>query len=259
MSTIFATIPESFEGPAAQRQRNAIRSWWLMRPQPRIIFLGIDDDSVVDFARMNYIEAAGIERSPEGIPLVNSALKTVTNMRDDCEDVVCFVNADGVYLDLNPALELVKREFCEFLMIGRRWDIMFEDRVMDFRAGWEDRLRSYVLSHGSLHGKRAMDYLIFRGNFLHHDMPDFAVGRTAYDNWCVWKATQEEIPIIDATCDVFLVHQDHPHTRAVKRRESVTQQNRELLWAVTDKPWGIDDATHYLQCGRVKECGRKCF
>lgn len=250
MATIFATIPESFDGSAGTRQRNAIRSWCLLTPEPRIIFTGIDDDSVQWYADSMCIEAVEIDRSPEGIPLVSAALRTAYEMRDNEDDILCLVNADGIYTrSVLLAINKVADEFDQFLMVGQRWDLKL-DRHLSFLPGWERALTKVAFEHGAKHGDRAMDYLIFRGGWP-LDMPDFAVGRTAYDNWMVFKARQEGVPVVNASQDVTLIHQDHEDLRKKKRRQPATRRNRELLWAQTDECWGIGNATHILSNGRL--------
>src|SRR5260370_906361 len=45
-------------------------------------------------------------------------------------------------------------------------------------------------------------------------LPPFAVGRTVYDTWLIWRARSLRVPVIDATPVVMCIHQNHDRTYA---------------------------------------------
>jgi len=56
-----------------------------------------------------------------------------------------------------------------------------------------------------------LDYFIFPCG-LFRDIPPFAVGRPAWDNWLVYKARSLGLPVIDATKMVTAIHQNHAYS-----------------------------------------------
>lgn len=96
-------------------------------------------------------------------------------------------------------------------MIGQRWDLDITE-LLDFNnPDWESHLRSTISEHGCLHPPSGVDYYLFpRGLFV--EIPPFAIGRTAYDNWLIFKARSLDVPVIDATSVVTNIHQNHDRT-----------------------------------------------
>ena len=54
----------------------------------------------------------------------------------------------------------------------------------------------------------AIDYFVFRKNSL-KKIPDFVVGRPGYDNWLIWYARRNFIPVVDISEEVVVIHQSH--------------------------------------------------
>ena len=50
----------------------------------------------------------------------------------------------------------------------------------------------------------AIDYFIFRKNSL-RNIPDFVIGRPGYDNWLIWYARRNFIPVIDLSKEVSAI------------------------------------------------------
>ena len=110
---------------------------------------------------------------------------------------MCYVNADIILLDdFLPALDMVRKK--SFLVVGQRWDLDITG-PLDFAGdGWEKALLAGVAEQGKLHGISGIDYFVFpRG--LYRDIPPFAVGRTTWDNWLIYRARADKAPVIDAT------------------------------------------------------------
>lgn len=54
----------------------------------------------------------------------------------------------------------------------------------------------------------AIDYFGFRKNSL-KKIPDFVVGRPGYDNWLIWYARRNFMPVVDISEEVKVIHQSH--------------------------------------------------
>ena len=58
-----------------------------------------------------------------------------------------------------------------------------------------------------------IDHFTFRRG-LYTDIPDFAIGRSGYDNWLLWKAEDSGARLIDVTRHCTVVHQRHDYSHS---------------------------------------------
>jgi hypothetical protein len=136
-----------------------------------------------------------------------------------------------------------------FLMVGRRWDVAI-DRPWAFEnADWEARLVELTRREGIRHGATGIDYFVYPRSFWGAIRP-FAIGRTGWDSWLVYKARSLRAPVVDATDVVMAVHQNHDYSHHVDGATGVWQgneasRNRELVGG-QQYAFTIDDATHRL-------------
>jgi hypothetical protein len=223
MITIF-TIPRPFTGEFDHIQRNAIGSWLALKPQPEILLFGKEPGAAEAAAEFG-VSLFPVERNEHGTPLVSSALVQAQKLASN--DILVMANADNLYLsDFVPSVRQVARAFPRFLMIGQRWNIRL-DKLIDFTTpDWEAEIRRRVAEGAGLHGKGAVDYLVFRDGGWWGEIPPFAVGRTTYDNYLVARTWTQSIPVVDATCAMMVVHQDHTLTNHGRGEEA--HRNRDL-------------------------------
>ncbi len=231
--TIFA-CPKAFTGHTGIIQRNALVSWTKLRPRPDIILLG-DDPGVAEIAReLNLRHLPDIQRTEAGTPLVPHLFALAQETART--PVLAYVNADIILTaDFAAAVRQAAARFPEYLLVGRRFDLELPE-LWDFSPpDWEARLRQAVAARGTLHAESAIDYFVFtRG--LWPAIPDFALGRTAWDNWLVADPLLRGVPVIDATPAVLAVHQRHdyghvPGGEAAAWRGAEARKNQDLAWA----------------------------
>src|SRR5438552_2125713 len=96
-----------------------------------------------------------------------------------------------------------------YLLVGRRWDIDIRE-PLNFFTGWEDELRASLSNQGVLHAATGMDYFVFPRR-MWQDIPAFAIGRTAWDNWLIYGARALGVPVVDATNELTVLHQAHDY------------------------------------------------
>lgn len=206
MLTIF-TIPKAFRDHTDVIQTNAILSWLRLYPQPEIILFGDDKGTSRIASQLSIRHVPTVQRNEYGTPLLNSIFKTAQDIAHN--PLICYVNADIILLsDFIPAVRQV--HLPSFLIVGQRWDLDFTEPI-NFDDKWESRLRTYLAEKGKLHPKSGIDYFAFtRG--LYKDIPPFAIGRTTWDNWLIYKARSEKAPVIDATKAITAVHQNHDYS-----------------------------------------------
>ena len=230
MLTLF-TIPRLFRGEFEIIQRNAIKSWTLLPNCPEIILFGDDEGTALVALEFGVLHIPDIARNEYGTPLVNDVFEKAQRLAT--HDTICYVNADIILLsDFMIALEQVVDRYRRFLMVGQRWDVDIKEHLY-FGPNWEEQIRTMVAQNGQLHRKTGIDYFAFsRGLFGR--IPAFAIGRTLWDNWLLYRARTMGAPLIDGTKVVTAVHQNHGWSHVKSGKQSAksgpeAMRNRELL------------------------------
>jgi hypothetical protein len=93
-------------------------------------------------------------------------------------------------------------------MSCRRYNHDVRDNLQLSEAAVRRTLRHQARSHGKLDGPAALDCFFFPRSVT-FDMPPFAVGEVAWDNWMIQAARDKGIAVVDATPDCVLIHQRH--------------------------------------------------
>jgi hypothetical protein len=242
----FFCCPKPFVGHNKVIQTNAISSWTLLRPQSEIIVLG-DDEGTSEMAHelgLRHIPA--VERNEYGTPMLRSVFHTAEAAAS--HPFMCYINADIILMsDFMIGAQRVIRDVGgqRFLLFGRRWDIELAD-LLDFQsADWEQELLSRVRAQGRLGGP---DYFLYPKG-LWAEIPPFALGRAAWDFWLIYAARATQVPVIEATPAVTVVHQAHDYahiagaTQESLKTEEVRRNIRLMAGAGKYATW---DSTHVL-------------
>jgi hypothetical protein len=127
-------------------------------------------------------------------------------------DVVCYVNCDILLLDdFCLALRTVTAAYKEFLVVGQRTDVDIFNPWPYERSTWQSELRDFAARHGRIRPPNWIDYFAFSRGLYDVDLPPFAIGRTCWDDWLVWKALASGKPLVDVSPVVLAVHQNHDY------------------------------------------------
>ena len=246
MLTIFAT-PKPFRGHSAIIQRNAIRSWTLLRPACEIILMGDEDGTAEISAEFGLRHVPDVARNTFGTPLVSDLFKQAQQL--SVRNILCYVNSDIILMsDFIQAIQRVVDRKSQFLLAGQRWGLDVNE-LLEFRTGWEEVLRTQARQDGKLDPPYAMDFFVFPRGLL-GEIPPFAVGRPRWDNWILYQARSIPVPLIDATPVVMAVHQNHDHSHLPQGEDSFIYGDEAL--ANDDLAGGalhrfqLADATHLL-------------
>jgi len=251
--TIFS-IPKPFTGEMGVMQRNAIKSWTLLRPNCEVILMGDDEGTDEAAADLGVRHIPDLNRNEYGTPLLDHAFQLA-----DAEGkfpLNCWVNADIILMDdILEAVKVVQERTDWFLMTAQRTDLDLAE-PLDFKQGWEVRLLKEVSLYGELHHFTGIDFWIYPKKFL-EGMPPFAIGRVAYESWCLYTARRRNAELIDATDVVVSVHQNHDYSHHPQGvlgvgRGLEAARNREM---VGGKPYFfiIKDRTHVLTREGLKQ------
>jgi len=205
----FFTIPKAFSGHSNVIQRNAIQSW-LHVPACEIILCG-DDAGILEVAKeFGVVHIPKIEKNEFGTPLLDSAF-TIAQRRATY-DILVYINTDIIVTsDFIKAVQTIPLPL--FLGSGRRWDLDITEELDFSDVDWEKNLKARIDLKGRLHGFSGIDYFIFPRNFR-HELPAFAVGRPGWDNWLIYHTRSLNIPVIDATEAITIVHQSHDYSHS---------------------------------------------
>lgn len=205
MLTIFG-IPKGFEGHFEVIQRNAIQSWTRLSPRCQILLFGDEKGTAEVAAEFGVRHIPAVGRNEFGTPLLNSIFAQAE--KEGTQPTLCFVNSDIILMsDFMPAIQRVLAERDRFLLVGRRWTVDVKEPLL-FEDEWESRLRARIKARGHLDNNTAIDYFVFRRG-VWGEIPPFAIGRPAYDNWLLYQANHRGVPVIEMTDAVTAVHQDH--------------------------------------------------
>ena len=93
-------------------------------------------------------------------------------------------------------------------------------------------------------GKKGSDYFIYKRGFYKH-IPDFSIGKGAWDGWLIGAALKQSIPVINGTKVCKAVHQKHG-----MRWSGSPASGRNKRLAENTVAW-IKDATHFLSGGDI--------
>ena len=206
MITIFCT-PKNFEGIFDVIQKNAIRSWRKVSSEIEIIIFGDSFGAKEVASEVNGIYYPKIKCSKNGVPLLSDLFDKANKI--SVNDTLMFINADIIIpKNIFDSIKIIRNQFQNFLSVGSRWDLDV-DQLINFekedivKLFWEKANNYSVRSSPA-----AIDYFIFNKNSI-KKIPDFVIGRPGYDNWLLWYARRNLIPLIDLSNEIRVIHQNH--------------------------------------------------
>jgi hypothetical protein len=210
--TIFSA-PKAFKGHVGVIQENAIRSWLLLRPKPKVILFCNEEGTSEAMRGLDVELVSDVETNSYGTPLVSGMFKQADTLATG--EALAFLSADIILTHRTLEAARIAMEWSRhFLLVAQRHDVDVRS-LLEFDELWEERWAAEAVARGKLHSPGAIDLFMYpRGQY--QQMPPFAIGRTAYDNWLLWKTVASGIPLVDATKFVTLIHQNHDYAHAPK-------------------------------------------
>jgi len=207
--TVFSA-PKPFTNPHIDIiQRNAIQSWQHLGSDVDVILVGEEDGLAEVADEYGIRHLPDVARNEFGTPLVSSIFELARNACNS--PLLTYVNADILLLPNFFEIALkVAAQTEKFLVVGQRWDLEVTS-LLDFGSGWDSLLWADTHVRGALHAPSGSDYFIFPRE-LFTNMPPFAIGRAGWDNWMIFQAREFGWPVIDATHDLMIIHQNHDYS-----------------------------------------------
>ncbi|MGE5223094.1 MAG: hypothetical protein ACM3PY_11700 [Omnitrophica WOR_2 bacterium] len=238
--TIF-TATKPFTDPHINTiQRNAIQSW-LHLEGVQVLLFGNEAGMAEVAAEYGIRHYPGVPCTETGAPLISAMFQTARSETDS--DLLMIVNADILLMpDLLEACRQVMSLEYRFLLLSQRWDLDVRE-PLDFSNGWVERLKNRLDSQGVVHPPLGSDYFIVpRDCFT--DIPDFAIGRSGWDNWMIYHAMEQGMPAVDISPTAMVVHQNHdyshlpggkpPYHMAESDRNRALAGGRKNLYLILD-------------------------
>jgi hypothetical protein len=223
----FFTTAKPFKGHDGIIQKNALTSWKLLHPDVEVILFGNEEGTAEVCAELGLRHEPHVERHESGTKRLDYMFSSVQKVTSN--EIFCFANCDIILMqDFWRGLLKARAWRSQFLMVAQRWDIDIVEPI-DFGDGrWAARLRSLAVTRGSQQNEFWIDVFVFhRGLYL--DMPPLLVGHCHWDNWMIWKALSEGIPVLNGTSSILLVHQNHGYSAAFGRVKGFDEDPLSLL------------------------------
>ena len=208
MLTLFSTA-KAFRGQFDVIQRNALASWTHLGVETDVILFGDDPGAAQVCEQLGIRHVPDVAVNEFGTPLLSDMFQQAQELGRG--ETCCFINADIILLpEFVSAVEAIANWSADYFVVGRRTDIDV-DVVLDFSDGWDAMLRDVAAREGELMPEVWIDFFVFpRGRLV--DIPQFAIGRTGYDNWLIWYASQLGLKVVDITPTVSVIHQRHDYS-----------------------------------------------
>jgi hypothetical protein len=245
--TLF-TAPKPFTNPhIAAIQVNAIRSWMALGEDIDVVVIGDEPGLEEVVCELGVPHLPNVARNEQGTPMISSIFQLAREYTSS--PLLGYVNADIIlHPNLLAACCSLLSNVKSFLMVGQRWDLDVTE-VVDFSPGWDERLYDRAKKHGKLHTASGSDYFIFPRSCF-ESIPDFAVGRAGWDNWMIYHARRRGWPVVDATQDVMIIHQNHdyshlpggqPHYHLPETFANVRLAGgRRTIFTLNDADWRLE-------------------
>lgn len=250
--TIFTT-PKPFTNlHIATIQRNALANWRALGEEVAVIVLGDEAGAAEAAAQIGALHLPEVARNKEGTPLISDLFAQARSHADG--PLLAYVNADILLLpDFVETARLAVQAKKHFLLVGQRWDLDVTE-PLSFEDDWDSALRQRVRQQGKLHPPAGSDYFIFpKAEFS--EMPQFAIGRAGWDNWMIYWARRQAWPVVDATRDIFIVHQNHDYSHLPggrpHYRQPETFDNIRMAGGRMVTRFMLADCSHQIVDGKI--------
>ena len=235
----------------------AFRSWRRAFPKATILLYG-------DVASWNE-EIESLVMQPAG-PLVKGGKggEVICEMFQDASkrgagEILLYLNSD-ILLD-DSAVKIVEKLRARpgpWLGSARRWCLpKWSDVAPASELEW-----SILFSRAEKSGRWgeacALDIFLFRG-LSFESMPPFFIGHRGWDNWMIFHARANRIPVIDLSHEMRAIHCDHDYSyakgnSAPSRRDGPLEEANLKMLGGEERLFHLGHATHELSHGTVRRC-----
>ena len=252
MLTIFS-VPKSFQKEFSTIQFNAIKSWALFKPKPEIILFGNETGVAEICKKLNLTHFPQIKTNQYQTPLLNDVFDKAQKIAKN--SILMYVNSDIIFpQNIMEIVFKISKNFKTFLATGQRFELKI-DKIISFSdPRWSKDLTNRCRLENQLRGPGWIDYFIFTKG-LFKNIPPFALGRTFWDKWLIWRAISSKYQVIDLSLDVAVIHQSHTYSYNKKDTKWIwegpeAQENIRLAggWS---HGYSLNETTHIYKNGEI--------
>lgn len=252
MLTIFA-IPKPFRGHIGMIQRNAVRSWTLLRPRPQVILFGNEEGAAKVALEFELQHVPAVCCNELGTPLLSDVFRLARRLATN--PTQCYVNADIVVRgDFAKAVGMTSSKLRRFLIVAKRINLDVVE-AMGFSDGWEQALEEKVAEKGVPDSHRAIDIFAFSAG-VYPQLPPFAIGRMWFDQWLIKAAVTAHTPVVDVSLVAPVIHQNHDYAHTGGREEIFASEEGRRnfrFYQAAPHSFTLLSATHELtKSGRLR-------
>jgi hypothetical protein len=260
MLTLFA-IPKNFRGHIRTIQHNAIASWTRLSPRPEILLFGNEEGTAEISRQLGLRHIPEVARNEFGTPLVGDLFRQAE--KHSSTPLLAYVNADIILTDDFPAaLDRVHPRYKNIMMVGRRWDLDWDQPVDFSQPGWGESMRANALRANVQRPGNYVDYFVYSRGLCDGLLP-LAIGRFSWDNYILWYARSRGAELVDASRAVVAIHQNHdfshhPQGMTGIREGPERKRNRQMVggwWHL----YTIEDSTQILETDGVRASRRHAW
>jgi len=235
-------------------QISAFRSWRRIFPKSRILLFG-DGVTWDTFAREEGLELAGpLPLGTEGGEVIQFLFEKVSVLAGD--GMAMYLNSD-IFLDLSAPAAVASLESLRgpWLASARRCCLsQWAGPVLEKEVNWK-MFYARARKEGVWGEACAMDMFLFR-KLSFQTMPAFLIGHMGWDNWMVYHARSQNIPVIDISKAMRLIHCAHDYSyakgnSAPSRRDGPLEEANLKMLGGEEKLFHLGHATHELNHGKV--------
>jgi hypothetical protein len=204
----FLTSVKPFRGNTAVQQRNALRSWRAVLPEGEIIVFGDVEGASELLAEVGATYRPAIACNEFGTPFISAMFAEAQRVAS--HSVLCYINGDIILLPDFAAAIARLAHWKTFAATGQRWDLDWEEPIDFGQSQWAEMMRARVRVQGRRHDPVAMDFFAFPRGAV-GPLPEFAMGRPAWDNYLIKYLLTRRIPIVDLSPAATPIHQNHDY------------------------------------------------
>jgi len=238
-------------------QISAFRSWRRIFPKARILLFG-DGVTWESFARDEGLELAGpLPLGVEGGEVIQFLFERISDLAGD--GMAIYLNSD-ILLDPSAHAAVASLESVQgpWLASARRCCLgEWVGPILENEKDWHTFYQR--VREKSVWGEAcAMDVFLFRG-LSFKTMPPFLIGHRGWDNWMIYHARSQNIPVIDISAAMRIIHCDHDYSyakgnSAPSRRDGPLEEANLKMLGGEEKLFHLGHATHQLRHQKVTPC-----
>jgi hypothetical protein len=223
----FFTTGKPFRGHDGIIQRNALKSWRMLHPDVEVIFFGDEEGAAEVCQEYGLRHEPEVERFDGKMPFINSMFARAQQIAK--HNYLCYSNCDIILLeDFLQAFQKARKWRERFLLVGQRQDVDVTALIDFEHPNWSDRLRQRAVAEGIKKDEYWIDFFLFPRD-VYVDIPPLIVGYCYWDNWMIWKALSQHVPVLDGSSFIMTIHENHEYSAASGRIRDVAEDPTSLV------------------------------